>query len=187
MSDDRNPCRTAFANTILEEARKDKHIFVVTTDSRGSVTLENFAAELPGQSRTLLEGSDVTIISCGGIVFHALEAGKQLKSEGINTKVIDMYSIKPIDSETIISAAMETGHILTVEEHSICGGLGSIFAEIVIRHCPVKMKILGFPDENVINAKPLEVFDYYGLTAKKLISSAKALLTYNLFQFTVSR
>ena len=88
-----------------------------------------------------------------------------------------MYSIKPIDSETIISAAMETGHILTVEEHSICGGLGSIFAEIVIRHCPVKMKILGFPDENVINVRPLEIFDYYGLTGKKLITSAKALLT----------
>ena len=79
MSDDRNPCRTAFANTILEEARKDKHIFVVTTDSRGSVTLENFAAELPAQSRTLLEGSDVTIISCRETVFNALEAGKQLK------------------------------------------------------------------------------------------------------------
>ena len=71
---------------------------------------------------------------------------------------------------------METGHILTVEENSIYGGLGSIVAEIVTRHCPVKMKILGFPDENVINAKPLEIFDCYGLTAKN-ISSAKALLT----------
>jgi transketolase len=90
--------------------------------------------------------------------------------------VIDMHTIKPLDEELIISSARKTGHILTVEEHSIFGGLGGAVAEVISQNYPVKMKILGIPDENVINAKPLEIFEYYGLTASKICLNALELL-----------
>jgi transketolase len=90
--------------------------------------------------------------------------------------VIDMHTLKPLDEELIISAARKTGHILTVEEHSIYGGLGGAVAEVISQNYPVKMKILGIPDENVINATPLEIFEYYGLTASKICMSALELL-----------
>jgi transketolase len=83
-----------------------------------------------------------------------------------------MHTIKPIDKKTIILAAKETGRIITVEEHSIFGGLGAAVAEITAQECPVKMKILGFPDEDIIHAKPLEIFEHYGLTADGIVHAA---------------
>ncbi|NOY96979.1 MAG: hypothetical protein GXO81_11550 [Chlorobi bacterium] len=87
-----------------------------------------------------------------------------------------MHTIKPIDSDTVINAARLTGNIITVEEHSIFGGLGGAVAEVVSQEAPVRMKILGIPDEDAINAKPLEIFEYYGLSAKGIASSAKKML-----------
>lgn len=303
------PCRKVFANTILEEAKRNKNIFVVTSDARGSVTLDEFAGELPdqfveagiaeqnaigisaglalcgnivfacgpasfysaraleqikvdvaythtnvkiigvsggisygalgsthhslhdiavmrtfpnmqiflpadrfqtekltrylvqsrepayirmgrdpvpdvysekdvfifGKARTLIQGNDVTIIACGETVFHALEAAGKLRNDNIRARVIDMHTLKPVDKEAIITAARETGHIVTVEEHSIFGGLGSMVAEVVSQNCPVKMRILGIPDENVINGRPMELFEYYGLKAENIINEVKKL------------
>ncbi len=129
-----------------------------------------------GKGKVLTEGHDVAIIATGETVYHALQAEKELRSKGIRAMVIDMHTLKPLDEELIISAARKTGHVLTVEEHSIFGGLGGAVAEIISQNCPVKMKILGIPDENVINAKPLEIFEYYGLTAKGIVAFAKKLL-----------
>ncbi|MCX6327587.1 MAG: transketolase family protein [Bacteroidia bacterium] len=129
-----------------------------------------------GKGKVLTEGTDVAIIACGETVYHALQAEKELKKNGINTMVIDMYNLKPIDEELILKAAALTGCIITVEEHSIYGGLGASVAEIVSQNNPVKMKIIGIPDENVINAKPLEIFDYYGLTVKNITKQAKLIL-----------
>ena len=310
MANNAIPCRKAFTATILEEARKNKNIFVVTSDARGSVTLGEFARVLPGQfveagiaeqnaigisaglalcgnnvfvcgpacfytsrsleqvkvdvaythtsvkiigvsggisygalgsthhslhdiavmrafpdmqvylpadrfqtekltrylagstepayvrmgrdavpdvysdidqftfgkANILTQGSDAAIIACGETVFHALEAASELLTDGIHARVIDMHTLKPADSETIISAARETGHIVTVEEHSIYGGLGSLVAEVTSQHYPVKMKILGIPDENVINARPLEMFEYYGLTAGSIAREVRNLV-----------
>jgi transketolase len=310
MADKVIPCRKAFTETILREAQKNHDIFVVTTDARGSVTLDDFANSLPeqfvevgiaeqnavgvgaglalagknvfvcgpacfysarsleqvkvdvaytktsvkiigvsggvsygalgsthhslhdvavmrtfpdmhvylpadrfqteklteylagsdepayvrmgrnavpdvytasdiftfGKGRILTEGQDVAIIATGETVYHALQAGKELLTKGINSMVIDMHTIKPLDEDLIISAARKTGHLLTVEEHSIFGGLGGAVAEVISQNYPVKMKILGIPDENVINAKPLEIFEYYGLTASKICVSALELL-----------
>jgi transketolase len=129
-----------------------------------------------GKGNVLTDGKDVAIISTGETVYHAILAEKELKKKGINAMVIDMHTLKPLDEELIISAARKTGHILTVEEHSIFGGLGGAVAEIVAQNYPVKMKILGIPDENVINAKPLEIFEYYGLTGSGICRSALELL-----------
>jgi len=129
-----------------------------------------------GKGNVLADGQDVAIIASGETVYHALQAEKELKKNGIRAMVIDMHTLKPFDEELILKAASLTGHIVTVEEHSIYGGLGGAVAEIVSQNHPVKMKIIGIPDENVINAKPLEIFEYYGLTASNICSQAMALL-----------
>lgn len=129
-----------------------------------------------GKGNVLTEGTDVAIIACGETVYHALQAEKELRKSGIKAMVIDMHTLKPLDEELILKAASMTGCIVTVEEHSIYGGLGGAVAEIVAQHNPVKMKIIGIPDENVINAKPLEIFDYYGLTAPNICTQVMQLV-----------
>lgn len=129
-----------------------------------------------GKGKVLAEGQDVAIIATGETVYFALQAEKELQTKGVKAMVIDMHTLKPLDEELIISAARKTGHVLTVEEHSIFGGLGGAVAEVISQNFPVKMKILGIPDENVINAKPLEIFEYYGLTASNICKQALNLL-----------
>ena len=136
---------------------------------------DDFEFEL-GKANTLMEGNDLTIIGTGETVAHCLEAGRLLKEHGINARVLDMCSIKPFDREAVVKAARETGRIVTAEEHSIYGGLGAIVAEITAQECPVRMKILGVPDENVIHAKPLTVFQHYGFDYQGIYQAALELL-----------
>jgi len=126
----------------------------------------------PGKANVLTEGDDLTIIAVGETVYHSLEAAKWLRYQGIYTRVIDMHTIKPADTKVIINAARETGKIITVEEHSIFGGLGSLTAETTARYCPVPVRILGIPDENAIHGKPLEIFHHYGIDAEGIFQSA---------------
>jgi len=132
---------------------------------------DDFPFEL-GKANTLLEGNDLTIIGTGETVYHCYEAGKRLHKEGIKARVLDMHTLKPADTNAIIKAAKETGRIITVEEHSMFGGLGGIVAETVCQHCPVPMRILGIPDENVIHGKPLEIFHYYKLDSDGIYQTA---------------
>lgn len=119
-----------------------------------------------GKANTLMEGDDLTLIGTGETVYHCYEAGKLLAKQGIHARVIDMHTLKPVDTAAILKAAKETGRIITVEEHSIFGGLGAIVAETVVQNHPVPVKIIGLPDENAIHAKPLEIFRHYGLDAE---------------------
>jgi len=132
---------------------------------------DNFDFTL-GKANTLLEGTDLTIIGTGETVYHALKAGKILKELGINARVLDMASIKPCDTEAILKAARETGRIITVEEHSKFGGLGSMVAEVTSEH-PVPLRILGIPDENVVHGTSPEIFHHYGLDAEGIVRAAK--------------
>ncbi len=132
---------------------------------------DNFPFEL-GKANTLLEGNELTIIGTGETVYHCYEAGKRLQKEGLKVRVLDMHTLKPADTEAIIKAAKETGKIITVEEHSMFGGLGAIVAETVCQHCPVPMRILGIPDENVVHGKPLEIFHYYKLDSEGIYQTA---------------
>jgi len=125
-----------------------------------------------GKANILMDGNDLTLIGTGETVYHCYQAGKRLKNQGINVRVIDMHTLKPIDTEVILKAAYETKKIITVEEHSIFGGLGAIVAETVVQNYPVPVKILGIHDENVIHAKPLEIFHYYGIDTDGIFNSA---------------
>jgi transketolase len=125
-----------------------------------------------GKANLLLNGSDLTIIGTGETVYHCLVAGKQLLQYGIRARVIDMHTLKPFDSEIVIKAAVETGKIITVEEHSIFGGLGSAVAEVVAQNSPVPMRILGIPDETAIHGSPLAIFRHYGLDSEGILHTA---------------
>lgn len=119
-----------------------------------------------GKANRLREGTDLTIIAAGEMVYHALEAAKHLEQNGLYARVLDMHTIKPIDRDAVAAAARETGRIVTMEEHSVFGGLGGAVAEAVCQACPVPMRILGLPDEDIIAGKPAEVFAHYGLEGK---------------------
>ncbi len=122
------------------------------------------------------EGSDVAIIACGELVSAAQKAAGLLEKQGIGARVLDMYCVKPIDREAVVRAARETGAIITVEEHTVFGGLGSMVSQITADECPVVVKNLALPDAPVVTGTSKEVFDYYGLTAEGIAKLATELV-----------
>lgn len=126
-----------------------------------------------GKGIELVGGTDVTIIACGLMVQKALEAEKKLAEEGINARVIDMHTIKPIDKDIIIKAAKETGAIVTAEEHNIIGGLGSAVSEVITGSELVPVEFIGVEDTFGHSGKPQELLEKYGLTAEHIVESAK--------------
>ena len=125
---------------------------------------------------TLAEANDVAIIATGIMVEAALEAKEELAKEGINARVINIHTIKPIDEELIIKAAKETGVIVTAEEHSIIGGLGSAVAEVVSENCPVPVLRVGVKDTFGESGKPNELLEKYGLTSNDIVNKVKKAL-----------
>ena len=129
-----------------------------------------------GKGITLAEGNDVAIIATGIMVEAALEAKEELAKEGINARVINIHTIKPIDEELIIKAAKETGVIVTAEEHSVIGGLGSAVAEVVSENCPVPVLRVGVKDTFGESGKPNELLEKYGLTSNDIVNKVKKAL-----------
>ena len=128
-----------------------------------------------GKANMLADGRDLTIIGTGETVYHACQAALRLKEHGIQARVLDMAFIKPCDEEAIRKAAADTGHIITVEEHSRFGGLGALVAEVLAEY-PVPIKILGIPDEDVIHGTSREIFAHYGLDADGIVKAALEFL-----------
>lgn len=122
------------------------------------------------------EGSDVTVIACGEMVKPAKDAAALLKAQGISCRVLDMYCVKPLDTEAVLKAAKETKAIITIEEHSILGGLGSLVSQLVAENHPTRVKCLALPDAPPVSGKSAEVFAYYGLTAENIAKTAAELL-----------
>ncbi|WP_077622551.1 transketolase family protein [Sediminibacillus massiliensis] len=138
-------------------------------------TSDDFDFEI-GKAITMNEGDDITIIGTGETVRVALDTADVLHQDGIKCRVLNMHTIKPLDEEAIIKAAMETRRIITLEEHSIYGGLGAAVSEIVTQHHPVPMKIVGIPDEPAITGKTPEVFAHYGISAENVSKLAMHLI-----------
>ena len=126
-----------------------------------------------GKGVTLKDGADVTIVANGLMVGMALEAAETLKAEGIDARVINIHTIKPLDEELIIKAAKETGAIVTAEEHSIIGGLGGAVTEALAETCPVPVLRVGVEDKFGTSAPAAEVLKAYGLTAENIVEKAK--------------
>ena len=128
-----------------------------------------------GKGNMVRPGSSVTVIATGIMVNEAIIAAEELAKEGIDTRVIDIHTIKPIDEEIIIKAARETGEIVTAEEHSVIGGLGSAVSEVVVKNCPVKMAMVGQQDTFGESGKPDELREKYGMTSKNIIEAVKSI------------
>ncbi|MBO5908712.1 MAG: transketolase family protein [Clostridia bacterium] len=133
---------------------------------------ENYKFEI-GKGVELKNGTDVTIIATGFMVKEALEAYDMLDAEGISARIINMATIKPIDREIIIKAAEETGAIVTAEEHSVIGGLGSAVAEVVTEVCPIPVKMVGVKDTFGMSGPANELLDIFGLRAKDIVTAVK--------------
>jgi len=126
-----------------------------------------------GKGVLLKDGTDVTIIATGLMVEKTLEAKEILEKDGINARIIDIHTIKPIDREIIVKAAKETGAIVTCEEHNVIGGLGSAVAEVLCEECPVPMERIGVKDIFGKSGVPAQLLKEYGLTAEDIANSAK--------------
>lgn len=128
------------------------------------------------KATVLREGSDIAIIACGEMVKPAKEAADKLAEKGISATVLDMYCVKPLDKDAVIKAANNAKAVITVEEHSPYGGLGSMISQIVGANCPKKVINLALPDEPVITGTSPEIFNYYKLNADGIADTAMELI-----------
>jgi transketolase len=129
-----------------------------------------------GKAVTLKEGKDATIIACGIMVSKALEAANSLASQGVDCRVLNMPTLKPLDEPAIIEAASQTGAIVVAEEHLLHGGLGSRVAQVVVREKPAPMGFIGINDIYAKSGKPDELLQRYGLTAEAIEQAVNAVI-----------
>ncbi|MDI3310790.1 MAG: transketolase family protein [Thermoanaerobacterium sp.] len=134
---------------------------------------KNYKFEL-GKGEIIREGKDIAIIATGIMVSIALEAADKLKEEGINATVVNMHTIKPIDRELIVKVAKQTGKVVTAEEHSIIGGLGSAVCEVLSEEYPVRVKRIGINDTFGQSGTPKELLKYYNLTFQNIVDVVKS-------------
>ena len=129
-----------------------------------------------GKAITLREGKDVTIIATGLTVAESLAAAEKLEADGISAEVINLHTIKPLDEEAVIAAAAKTGKIVTVEEHSVIGGLGSAVCDVVAEKAPAKVKKIGINDTYGESGPAVELIKKYGLDADSIYAAVKAFV-----------
>lgn len=130
----------------------------------------------PGEAVTLREGTDVALIATGIMVSATLEAAETLSKEGISAMVVDVHTIKPLDIFAIVEAARKCGAVVTAEEHSIIGGLGSAVAETLSEHHAVPLQRVGVRDTFGESGKPAELLEYFGLTSANIVEAAKKVI-----------
>lgn len=136
---------------------------------------ETYKFEL-GKGVQLVDGNDVTIVATGLMVYEAVVASQALKAEGINARVINIHTIKPLDEEIIIKAANETGLIVTCEEHSVIGGLGSAVCDVVSSNCPCKVVKIGVNDVFGYSGPAVDLLKEFGLSADNIVKTVKEAL-----------
>ena len=129
-----------------------------------------------GRAYVLREGSDVTIVANGVEIREALLAADMLADEGISAEVIDAFSVKPLDADTVLASAEKTGHVVTAEEHSVIGGLGSAVAELLAAHRPVPVEFVGVRDRFGKSGEFEELMEYFGLDASSIVEAVKKVL-----------
>lgn len=136
---------------------------------------ETYKFEL-GKGVQLTEGNDVTIVATGLMVYEAIKAAETLKEDGINARVINIHTIKPLDEEIIVKAASETGIIVTAEEHSVIGGLGSAVCDVVAAKCPCKVVKIGVNDVFGHSGPAVDLLKEFGLCAENVVKTVKEAL-----------
>src|SRR3989338_1084878 len=148
--------------------RLGREPFPIITDYKDSYRI--------GKALRMADGSDITIIGTGVMVQEALKAHEELKKRGISARLLNLHTVKPIDKEEIIKAAIETGAIVTAEEHTVVGGMGSAVSEVLVENCPVPMRMVGIKDRFGESGDALELMKYFGLSAEGIVKAALEVL-----------
>ncbi len=151
-------------------------VYIRVTRPPAPYFTEDDAPFVIGKAVSLRKGRDITLIATGLMVYQALLAADALAGEGIDAAVLNMHTIKPIDAESIMKAAHETLHLITVEDHSIIGGLGSAVAEVLSAGSPAKLLRMGLQDVFGQSGTPDALLEHYGLTGKHIVEKAKQFL-----------
>ena len=169
-----SPCDAVSAEKLIKQAvMMDGPVYMRL--GRAAVPVfysEEDEVEL-GKGKLLRPGRDVTVVANGIMVSEAMTAASTLAEQGIDVRVIDIHTIKPLDEEILVKAAKETGRIVTAEEHSVIGGLGSAVAELLSSECPCRIERVGQMDTFGESGKPAELMEKYGMTARAIISAVK--------------
>lgn len=130
-----------------------------------------------GKAQKISSGSDVSIFACGHMVWTAIEAGKILEAKGISVELINIHTIKPLDTEAILASIKKTGCAVTAEEHNIIGGLGDSIAQVASRNCPIPIEYVGTNDTFGESGKPAELLVKYGIDATHIVAAAEKALS----------
>jgi len=126
-----------------------------------------------GKAQTFREGKDVAIVACGILVYNALMAAEELAKDGIQARVVNNHTVKPMDTAAIVAAAKDCGAIVTVEEHQVHAGMGSRVAEIVAANHPVPIEFIGVQDRFGQSGDPVELIEHYGMGTTAIVAAAK--------------
>jgi len=130
-----------------------------------------------GRAETIAEGSDVAVIAAGNMVHVALQAAESLRGDGVEAKVVDMHTVKPLDRLAVIESAKETGAVVTVEEHSVLGGLGGAVSEVLSENYPTPLRRVGVMDRFGMSSRNYQrLLERYGLTPEAVAEAAKQVL-----------
>jgi transketolase len=158
------------------------------TDHVGPVFLRSSRVAMPhiyseedtpftiGKANVVREGGDLAIVACGLMVAAALDAAAMLAEEGVQARVIDLHTLRPLDVDTLVSAARETGAMVCAEEHLLQGGMGSNVARVIAENHPIPMRFVGLEDAYVESGDPFELLEKYGLTAEDIANAARQVL-----------
>jgi transketolase len=130
-----------------------------------------------GKAQQLSEGTDVSIFACGHMVWKAIEAGKILEAKGFSVEVINIHTIKPLDTEAILKSIQKTKCAVTVEEHNVIGGLGDSVAQVAAKQCPIPIEYIGVNDSFGESGKPLELLIKYGLDTPFIVAAAEKVIS----------
>jgi transketolase len=167
---------TAVAKLLPQVASWEGPVYFRLNRNEVPVLFDDDYNPVIGKANTIRSGDDVTIICCGLMVSRSLHAADALKEVGIQARVIEMHTIKPLDISAICKAATETGAIITVEEHTIIGGLGGAVAEAISETCPVPLRRLGLSDCFAETGPYDSILDRYGMSVERIISTAKEIV-----------
>ncbi len=163
---------TAVAKLLPKVAEWDGPVYFRLNRNEVPVLFDQSYTPEIGKAITLRDGTDVAILCCGLMVGRSLEAAKVLAGEGLQARVVEMHTIKPLDGEAVIAAAEETGALVTAEEHSVVGGLGGAVAEITAESCPVPVKRVGLADRFAETGPYETLLEAYGLGVRHIVEAA---------------
>jgi len=169
---DANQTRAA----VRQAAEMDTPVYIRTGRGKAPIVYEDGNSFTLGKANTLRQGNDITLVGCGLTVALALDAAKLLEQEGVQARVLDMSTVKPLDEDAIEKAAAETGRIVSIEEHLLDGGLGSRVAMAVCERHPCRMSFVGLKNTFAESGSPEDVLDKYGFCAENVVAAAKKLL-----------